>query len=67
MLSRKNLQTSKIELILDNESDAYSEEEEEEEEHETPLLPSVTETLPQQQQPLLNLGLLSEPTRVFML
>jgi hypothetical protein len=62
MSSRKNLQTSEIELILDSESDAYSEEEE----HGTPLLPSTTATLPRQQQPLLNWGLLSQPIRVFM-
>jgi hypothetical protein len=65
MFSSKNLQTGEIELILDSKSDAYSEEEEEE--HETPLLPSTTANLPQQQQPLLNWGLLSEPARVFTL
>jgi hypothetical protein len=37
MFSRKNFQTGEIELILDSESDYYSEDEEE---HETPLPPS---------------------------
>jgi hypothetical protein len=41
MSSRKRLQTSKTELILDSKSDAYSEEEE----HETPLPPSTARQL----------------------
>jgi hypothetical protein len=51
MSSRKRLQAGEIELIVNSESDAYSEEE------ETLLLPFLAVALPQEQQPSSKWGL----------